>query len=211
MSRRPWSASSVGLLSMLLSVLACSVDAAVIRTLDLSPSSQRSTPVPASLFGANIGYWSVVNSPALAAAAQEAGLTVLRYHPGTYNNPHAVDGAINQWDFTAVDDFGAERLGDFGRFLIATGTTGQIHINYGGGSIEQAAALVAYLRVPVDAPAALLDRSFGSSVLEPSIDSPLSSPPFTRTRDWRTVRFWANLRASAPIAPDDGFNKLRLN
>jgi alpha-L-arabinofuranosidase len=70
----------------------------------------------------------------------------------------------------------------------------------------QAAALVAYLRVPTDAPAELLNLSLGSAVLEPSIIS-----PYTRPRDWRTVGFWANLRASAPLAVDDGFNKLRLN
>ena len=182
------------------------VGATFNRTLDLAPTAQRATPVPAALFGANIGYWSEVNGPALVASAQEAGLTVLRYHPGTYNDPHTVGGAINQWDFTAVDSFGAQRLGDFGRFLIASGTTGQIHINYAAGSPEQAAALVAYLRVPTDAPAALLNRALGSAVLEPSIIA-----PYTRTRDWRTVGFWANLRASAPLAVDDGFNKLRLS
>jgi hypothetical protein len=105
------------------------------RTLDLSPAARHADSVPAALFGANIGYWSEVSGPALTAAAQEAGLTVFRYHPGTYNDPHTVPGAINQWDFTAVDAFGAQRLADFGRFLIATGTTGQIHINYGAGSI----------------------------------------------------------------------------
>jgi len=177
----------------------------VDRTINLAPSAQKSGAVPQALFGANIGYWSVVNGPTLAAAAQEAGLTVLRYHPGTYNDPHTVPGAINQWDFTAVDDFGAQRLGDFGRFLLATGAVGQIHFNYGAGSPAQAAALVAYLRVPTDAPQALLDMPLGSAVVESSI-----LPPYTRTRDWRTVGFWANLRASEPLPVDDGFNKLRL-
>ncbi len=163
------------------------------RALDLHPSALRTSPVPDALFGANIGYWSEVNGPSLAASAMEAGLTVFRYHPGTYNDLHTVPGAINQWDFTAVDDFGAQRLADFGRFLIATGTTGQIHINYGAGSIEQAAALLAYLRVPTDAPTEILNRALGSAVLEPSIIS-----PYTRSRDWRTVGFWVNLRASAP-------------
>lgn len=81
--------------------------------------------VPGALFGANIGYWSEVNGPALTAVAQEAGLTVCRYQPGTYNDPHTVPGPINPWDFTAVDEFGAQRLADFGRLLIATGSTRQ--------------------------------------------------------------------------------------
>ena len=176
------------------------------RALNLSPSSLSLNPVPDALFGANIGYWSEVNGPALAASAQEAGLTVFRYHPGTYNDPHTVAGSINQWDFTSVDRYGAQRLADFGRFLLATGTTGQIHVNYGAGSIAQAAALLAYLCVPTDAPANVLNHSLGSNVLEPTIIA-----PYTRTRDWRTVGFWVHLRASAPLAVDDGFNKLRLN
>lgn len=57
------------------------------RTLDLAGDNQRPAPVPAALFGANIGYWSKVNDASLAAAAQEAGLTVFRFHPGTYNDP----------------------------------------------------------------------------------------------------------------------------
>lgn len=174
------------------------------RTLDITPASLLTRPVPAAMFGANIGYWSIISSPDLTAAAAESGLTVFRYHPGTYNDPNTVPGAINMWDFTALDNFGAARLGDFGRFLIATGTTGQIHINYGAGSPAQAAALVAYLRVRTDAPASLLNTSLGSAVVEPTISG-------TRTRDWRTVGFWANLRASAPLPVDDGFNKLRLN
>lgn len=197
---------SACLLSTLLALVLPTQAATFDRALDLSPASLSANPVPDAMFGANIGYWSQVNSPALAASAQEAGLTIFRYHPGTYNDPHTVPGSINQWDFTAVDAYGAQRLADFGRFLIATGTTGQIHVNYGAGSIEQAAALLAYLCVPTDAPSSILGRSLGSSVLEPSIIS-----PFTRTRDWRSVGFWVNLRASAPLAVDDGFNKLRLN
>jgi len=180
------------------------VGAEFVRTLNAAPAGLRTTPVPAALFGANVGYWSSINTPELAAAAQEAGLTVLRYHPGTYNDPNTVPGSINMWDFTAVDDFGAARLDDFGRFLIATGAAGQISINYGAGSPAQAAALVAYLRVPADAPAALLNLSLGSAVVEPTNSG-------TRTRDWRTVGFWADLRASAPLPVDDGLNKLRLS
>ena len=173
-------------------------------TLNADSSQLRVAPVPNALFGANSGYWSDLSRPSLVADAQAAGLTVLRYHPGTYNDPETVPGSINMWDFTAVDATGAARLGDFGRFLIATGATGQIHINYGAGSPAQAAALVAYLRVRTDAPTALLNLSLGSVVVEPTLTG-------TRTRDWRTVGFWANLRASAPLAIDDGFNKLRLN
>ncbi len=191
----------VGLLGLTARIFADTVEC----TIDLAPAAWKSQSVPQALFGANIGYWSVVNGPELVAAAQEAGLTVFRFHPGTYHDPHTVPGAINQWDFTAVDAFGAQRLGDFGRFLIATGAVGQIHFNYGAGSPAQAAALVAYLCVPTDASPELLNMPLGSAVLEPSI-----LPPYTRTRDWRTVGFWANLRASPPLPVDDGFNKLRL-
>lgn len=175
------------------------------RTLDLADSSLRPTPVPTALFGANIGYWSEVNSATLTASAQEAGLTVFRFGPGNWNDPNTVPGAGNQWDFTAMDTYGAQRLADFGRFLNATGATGQMIFNYAAGSPAQAAALVAYLCVPTDASPAILNLSLGSSVLEPTI-----LPPYTRTRDWRTVGFWANLRAATPLAVDDGFNKLRL-
>ncbi len=49
-------------------------------SLELAASQLRSEPVHDAIFSANIGYWSVVSRSYFAAAADEAGIAVFRYH-----------------------------------------------------------------------------------------------------------------------------------
>jgi hypothetical protein len=64
------------------------------------------------------------------------------------------------------------------------------------GTPQEAAALVAYANVPIDAPARVLDMKLG-------VDK--------HGRDMGTVRRWVNLRANeAKLEKDDGMNQLRI-
>jgi len=90
---------------------------------------------------------------------------------------------------------------DFGHFALAMqkfGLSTIIHVNYGsnakgtgGGEPKEAAAWVAYANgSPTDAKAIGADST---------------------GEDWKTVGYWASLRAAAPLASDDGYNFLRIS
>ena len=89
---------------------------------------------------------------------------------------------------------------DFGHVAAALGRTGMsaiVYVNYGsngtgsgGGEPKEAAAWVAYANGDPGNPKAIGTDSTGE--------------------DWKTVGFWASLRASAPIGVDDGYNELRI-
>jgi hypothetical protein len=75
--------------------------------------------------------------------------------------------------------------------------TAIVTVNYGtnldgsgGGEPAEAAAWVAYAN--------------GS----PSNTQPIGKD--SKGNDWKTVGFWATLRASKPLAVDDGYNHLRI-
>jgi hypothetical protein len=90
---------------------------------------------------------------------------------------------------------------DMGHLVFAlenTGITPLIVVNYGsnhkgtgGGEPKEAAAWVAFANGAPDS-----TQSIG-------IDS--------TGKDWKTVGFWATLRASTPLTEDDGYNFLRVN
>jgi hypothetical protein len=61
----------------------------------------------------------------------------------------------------------------------------------GGGEPAEAAAWVAYMNGDPDSPKVIGKDSTG--------------------QDWKTVGYWAGLRAQAPLAQDDGLNGLRAN
>lgn len=90
---------------------------------------------------------------------------------------------------------------DIGHLLLALDKTGiepVIHVNYGanakgtgGGEPKEAAAWVAYVNGSPDSTQEIGKDSTGF--------------------DWKTVGFWAGLRASAPLLTDDGYNFLRIH
>lgn len=155
-----------------------------------------------------------------------AGAKVLRFPGGSYSDryhwaQHALTPNFAPFDagvcatiwngyMAANSDFG-----NFVRLLKASGTTGMVTVNYGtsvadafgtksinwnnerncsapnmGGQPQEAAAWVAYANGdPASAQVIGLDNvGF----------------------DWKTVGYWASLRASQPLTTDDGQNFLRL-
>jgi hypothetical protein len=146
---------------------------------------------------------------------QTAGISMLRYPGGSYSDfyhwfnntlvPQAQPGepgACNQ----VVGGAPAPNCGylardtDFGHFvqlLASTSTVGMITVNYGsnptaGGPAtpQEAAAWVAYANG---------DPTNQTLI---GVDS--------TGRDWKTVSYWASLRAATPLAADDGMNFLRI-
>ena len=79
----------------------------------------------------------------------------------------------------------------FAQRIEASGAQAYVTVNYGSGTPEQAAAWVAYY------------NGGTASGISLGVDS--------KGRDWKTVGYWAAIRASAPLAVDDGYNLLRIS
>jgi len=141
--------------------------------------------------------------PELPGLLRGAGITTLRYPGGGFadnfhwstNKPSNSQASVAQRysRYAPNTDFG-----HFARILDAIGTT-IITVNYGsnqdgtgGGEPAEAAAWVAYANGnnPADT------TSIGKD---------------STGYDWQTIGYWASLRASAPLASDDGKNFLRMN
>jgi alpha-L-arabinofuranosidase len=134
------------------------------------------------------------------ALLHSAGITTLRYpggriadtfHWSTYN--------ASPWQGLSHPNVGyapVNNSGSFLRFMEQVGT-GIVTVNYGsnlrgsgGGEPTEAAAWVAYVNGNPSDTKAIGKDSTGN--------------------DWQTIGYWASLRASAPLATDDGKNFLRI-
>jgi hypothetical protein len=73
----------------------------------------------------------------------------------------------------------------------AQGAQAFVTVNYGSGTPQQAAAWVAYYNGSTSGTASL------------GVD--------TSGTNWKTVGYWASIRAAAPLATDDGYNFLRAS
>jgi hypothetical protein len=145
----------------------------------------------------NSGFMTADTAKALRAGA----VTSLRY-PGI-----AVSGVYHwsrntqtNWQGSDKPNFWippANHFGNFVALLNQTGAQAIITVNYGsnlagtgGGEPAEAAAWVAYANGDPNDPKVIGKDSTGY--------------------DWKTVGYWATMRASAPLADDDGFNFLRI-
>lgn len=149
-----------------------------------------STPVHAlssRLLGLNTAIWdSSLASTATQALIGSAKFQILRYPGGSasdsYNwSTNKSDG--NTWTWSAG-------TGAFAQLMLGSGSTGIITTNYGSGTPQMAAAWVAYF------------NSYSGSQAVIGIDA--------KGVNWQTAAYWANLRASTPLATDDGYNVLRI-
>jgi hypothetical protein len=131
---------------------------------------------------------------------QDAGVTNLRfpgnggidalYHwsTGTITNPYTEDRAPafpKEKMFPAV----APLIDKLGSAIVTVNYGSNLNGN-GGGEPAEAAAWVAYANG------------------NPSNTQVIGKD--SKGNDWKTVGFWAGLRASAPLAADDGYNHLRI-
>jgi alpha-L-arabinofuranosidase len=91
---------------------------------------------------------------------------------------------------SASDFDWASHAATFAKLIENRGAAAYVTVNYGSGTPQQAAAWVAYYN---GAP---------SSTKSLGVDS--------KGRDWKTVGYWATMRASSPLGSNDGYNFLRI-
>ena len=79
------------------------------------------------------------------------------------------------------------------------GATGIVTVNYGTGSPQEAAALIAYLNASTTSTASIGvgEEWEGASQSWQNVD-------------WKTAGYWASIRAATPLKVDDGLNFLRI-
>jgi hypothetical protein len=148
-------------------------------------------------------YDTATSAPKVAAYMHTAGMYTFQY-PGGYGSYadlyHWSTGTGTKYENFAKQDHFYPSETNLAHMVPAIDKLGTalITINYGsnkagtgGGEPAEAAAFVAYMNGdPSDAKAIGKDST---------------------GEDWRTVGYWAALRAQAPLAEDDGLNVLRAN
>ncbi len=128
-------------------------------------------------------------------------VTALRYPGGAASSVyHWSTNTQTNWQNTDKPNFWippANHFGNFVALLNQTGAQAIITVNYGsnlagtgGGEPAEAASWVAYANGDPNDEKVIGKDSTGY--------------------DWKTVGYWATIRASQPIANDDGFNFLRI-
>ena len=142
-------------------------------------------------------------NPQVVALLKAAAINTLRYPGGGYaDNYHWSNYKATKWQGGETSKYGDYAPNnDFGNFAMlldyVQNGTSVITVNYGsdlagagGGEPEEAAAWVAYCNGdPAD------ERVIGKD---------------STGYDWKTVGYWATIRASSLLAEDDGFNLLRI-
>ena len=137
--------------------------------------------------------------PIMPQILQSSRVTTLRYPGGAYaDNYHWSTYKPTKWQGTDQLGYYASQ-NDFGNFvhLVDQIGTAVITVNYGssldgtgGGTPQEAAAWVAY------------------AMGDPANTKPIGKD--STGHDWQTIGYWAGLRASQPLASDDGLNFLRI-
>jgi hypothetical protein len=164
-------------------------------------SSQAKALVYTTSFGIVAERWDkVAYDEATMKLLHEAGIANMRfpggggvdalYHwsTGTITNPYTNDRAPafpKEGMFPAMVPV-IDQLGS----ALVTVNYGSNADGTGGGEPAEAAAWVAYANG------------------DPSSTQPIGKD--SKGNDWKTVGFWASLRAASPLPTDDGFNRLRI-
>lgn len=145
-------------------------------------------------------YDNALHHPDNPEELELAGITMLRYPGGGYSdNYHWATHTMTPW--SSGDDGYLANRSDFGSYLelvFATDSALMITVNYGSnqagdgpGEPKEAAAWVAYANGDPEDDTLIGEDSTGY--------------------DWKTVGFWAGLRAAGRLEDDDGFNFLRIS
>lgn len=157
------------------------------------------------LFGTNlVDFMELSNPPVIAAQKNLLAQTPFRFlrWPGgnVSNQSDWSTGKRNNKDGNTEEYVNASFKQYLDILLDSTiAGKGIISVNYGQGSPEMAAAWVAYCN---GIPSSSQNIGFGkdwSRTANAWVD-----------RDWKTVAYWASLRAASPLPTDDGYNFLRI-
>jgi sugar lactone lactonase YvrE len=145
------------------------------------------------VFGANAVLWDPQTSDAKTIAlCTSAGIRAIRIPGGgmadDYNwENHMQISTSQNWP---------EGFNVFAPLITGLNSQVFVTVNYGSGTAQEAAAWVAYANANATLQGTSADVSLG-----------VDSSGF----NWRSAGYWSALRASAPLAVDDGQNFLRLN
>ncbi len=141
------------------------------------------------IYGLNSAIWdSQFTTAASGPLLAQMGTQAVRIPGGSaadeydWQTDKSVTDSSYQW---------AANAAIFAQTISGAGAQAYVTVNYGSGTPQQAAAWVAYYN---GAP---------SSTTSIGTDS--------KGRNWQTVGYWATMRASAPLATDDGYNFLRIS
>jgi hypothetical protein len=149
-------------------------------------------PVRLDDLGANlVSRDTNLNTSQTAQMAQAAGLGMYRLPGGSI---------ADTWHFEYPPTYKGEgTIASMAQFIASVKGSAVVSLDYGSGSPQEAAALLAYLDAKVgDTTVIGMGKQWN--------DSAHSWVPV----DWRTAGYWSGLRAAQPLAHDDGLNFLRL-
>jgi hypothetical protein len=149
--------------------------------------------VDTQLLGVNLAWWdSDLNTAQTQQMVQAVGLTMFRFPGGS---------SSDDFHFNAPPTYNGEGTdSSMASFISSVNGVGLATLDYGSGSPQEAAAFLAYLEAPV-----------GNTTPIGNGQEWNDSTKAWQTVNWQTAGYWASLRASAPLAKDDGLNFLRLD
>ena len=149
-------------------------------------------PANNQLLGVNLAWWDTnLTTAKTQSLVKDAGLTLFRFPGGS---------SSDEYHFSDPPSYpGKGTVPDFAKFVESVGGTGLVTLDYGSGSPQEAAAFLAYLNAPVGNTTAIGVGGRWSD----------ASQSWVAT-DWKSANDWATLRASTPLAQDDGRNFLRI-
>lgn len=153
--------------------------------IDIRPQNVLGVIKP-GLAGVNVAVWDgELGAAERPSQLQRVGITSLRYPGGSMSDDY--HWATNRVDGRTHTEPSPSPV--FARLTETIGATALVTVNYGSGTPQEAAAWVAWAN-----------------------GSPLSLQPIgvdARGLNWKTVGYWATLRATPPLPLDDGNNLLR--
>jgi hypothetical protein len=150
-------------------------------------------PVSNQVLGVNVAWWdSALNTTQTQQMVQNAGLTMFRLPGGS---------SSDDWHFNAAPTYNGEgTAASMASFIASVGGQALVTLDYGSGSAQEGAAFLAYLDAPV-----------GNTTAIGTGNEWNDSTSTWQSVNWQTAGYWASLRASSPLAQDDGLNFLRIN
>jgi len=138
-------------------------------------------------FGVNAAVWdNQFDSPHSLSTLKAMGIRAMRFPGGSDSDDY-------HWLYNRQDDDNwtwSTTLANYIDIVTNLNSETMTTLNYGTGSTNEAAAWVAYVNAPTNNTHPL------------GVDA-------ART-NWQTAGYWASLRASTPLADDDGKNFLRI-
>jgi hypothetical protein len=149
--------------------------------------------VDTQLLGVNVVNWdSDLNTTETQQMVEAAGLTSFRF-PGGSNSDDFHFNSPASYNGQGTDSSMAS-------FIASVNGQAIITLDYGSGSPQEAAAMLAYF-----------NGSVSNTTVIGTGQEWSDTANVWQMVNWQTVGYWASLRAAAPLAQDDGLNFLRLD